>query len=246
MRYALSLLLCAIPLHAQTTGTANTVGPCSPAVTGNNNQFMIKCEGLTKLEGDKILAVMNKILANQLDTATVLKKLDEIQKTRPLNQNCPNGICAGGDITGNPTVYNAPPQRKLSAEQKNALANCLQQNPGKFTVASLANNSEAYKYAQDWYDVFTSAHWTNEQPIPIAIFTIGGGMWSGERISISGDWDVASQRALLKEGSPEKDALVCFQNANGVGGIAIPYKDKRTGTIRIDISDQPELPKTAP
>jgi hypothetical protein len=198
MRYVLFLMLCVVPLHAQTTGTANTTGPCSPAVTGNNNQFMIKCDGVSKLEGDKILAVMNKILANQLDTATVLKKLDEILKTRPLNQNCPNGICAGGDITGNPTVYNAAPQRRLSEEQKNALANCLRQNPGKFTVASLANNSEAHKYAEDWYEVFTSADWSNEQPIPIPTFIVGGGMWSGMRISISGVWDAASQTSWTR------------------------------------------------
>ncbi len=245
MKLMLALMLCAVPLHAQ-TGAAKTSGPCSPAVTGNNNQFTIRCDGVTKAEGDKILAVMNKILANQLDAGTVLKKLDEILKTRGVNQNCPNGICAGGDITGSPTVYNAAPQRRLLTEQKTALVDCLQRNPGKFTVAALANNSEAYKYAQDWYDVFTSAHWSNEQPIPIAIFTIGGGMWSGVKMSISGDWDSASQRALLKVGSPEHDAFVCFQNVKGVGARVTPYKDQPTGTIRIDISDQPDLPRPAP
>ena len=245
MRLIIFLLLFAIPLPAQ-TGNANTNGPCSPAVTGNNNQFTIRCDGVSKAEGDKILAVMNKILANQLDTVTVLKKLDEILKIRGLNQNCPNGICAGGDITGSSTVYNAAPPRRLLAEQKTALVNCLQRNPGKFTVAALANNSEAYKYAQDWYDVFNSAHWSNRQSIPIAIFTIGAGMWSGVKISISGDWDAASQRALLKVGSPEYDAFVCFQNVTGVGARVTPYKDQPTGTMRISISDESDLTKVTP
>src|ERR1700675_1441415 len=116
-----ALVLSAVPCSSQqtTTGPATTAGPCSPAVSGNNNQFTIECQGISRQQANKILGVMNRILANELDTDAVMKKLDEIVSARnSVNQNCPNGICAGGNITGSPTVYNASPQRKLSPQQK--------------------------------------------------------------------------------------------------------------------------------
>lgn len=90
MRYSLVLLiLLAIPCWSQTisTGKADTAGPCSPAVTGNDNQFRITCQGIGKEQGQKMLDILNKILANQLDPKAVMAKLDEILKA--VNPNLP-------------------------------------------------------------------------------------------------------------------------------------------------------------
>jgi hypothetical protein len=62
-----------------TTGKAETNGPCSPAVTGNKNQFTINCPGISKEQGQKMLDILNKILKDQLDPQKVMMKLDEIQ-----------------------------------------------------------------------------------------------------------------------------------------------------------------------
>jgi hypothetical protein len=82
MRFVLLLLLLAatLPCLAQTpqTGRAITTGSCSPAVTGNNNQFRITCQGITKEQGAKMVNILNTILANQLDPKVVMSKLDEI------------------------------------------------------------------------------------------------------------------------------------------------------------------------
>jgi hypothetical protein len=44
MRCGLILVvLTAVTCYSQTTGQAKTVGPCSPAVSGSNNQFTINC-----------------------------------------------------------------------------------------------------------------------------------------------------------------------------------------------------------
>jgi len=67
---------------------------------------------------------------------------------------------------------------------------------------------------------------------------IGGGMGSGLRISLSGTVDEVSQRGSLVDGSPEKHALDCMNNERIIG-VAIPYKDKPTGTIRIDVREHP-------
>lgn len=86
----LLLMLIALPCRSQkpsTTGEATTTGPCSPAVTGNNNQFNINCQGISKEQGAKMLGILNKILANQLDPEAVMAKLDEILKA--VNPNVP-------------------------------------------------------------------------------------------------------------------------------------------------------------
>jgi hypothetical protein len=80
MRCGLILsLLIAITCWSQTTttGKAETSGICSPAVTGNKNTFAITC-GIDKKQGQKMLEILNKILANQLDPNAVMRKLEEI------------------------------------------------------------------------------------------------------------------------------------------------------------------------
>jgi len=81
MKVVLLFFLCATSLHAQTSGKADTSGPCSPAVTGNNNEFRITCSGLSKEQGQKILVILNRILANELDLKEVTAKLNEISRT---------------------------------------------------------------------------------------------------------------------------------------------------------------------
>jgi hypothetical protein len=82
MRYGLILvMLIAMPCCSQTTttGQAETTGACSPANTGNNNTFTINC-GIGKEQGAALLKIVNKVLANQLDTNAVMDKLDELEK----------------------------------------------------------------------------------------------------------------------------------------------------------------------
>ena len=81
MKFGLVLaLLIAAPCWSQTraTGKAETTGPCSPLVTGSNNQVTINCKGVGKDQGAELLKIVNKILANRLDSRAVLSKLDEI------------------------------------------------------------------------------------------------------------------------------------------------------------------------
>lgn len=82
MKYGLAVFLfVALPCFAQTTtsGTAETSGPCSPAVSGSKNIFTIKC-GIDEKQGREMLKILNEILRNQIDPNAVMTKLDEIQK----------------------------------------------------------------------------------------------------------------------------------------------------------------------
>jgi hypothetical protein len=198
------------------TGPATTKGACSPANTGNANTFVIHC-GIDKAQGVELIAIMNKILANQLNPVEVMAKLDEI-------------------------LRNMHPPRRLSGTQKSEIAACLRKKPGRFSIGSIANNSEAYSYAQDWREVFISGGWEIEhKDIPIQIFVIGGGMWSGMHISIHDASPTQGQMALAN-GSPEQNLDQCLDGRNDIAGGAriIPYKDKPTGSVAIQISDQPQ------
>jgi len=57
------LILITVSCWSQTTtGKAETKGPCSPAVTGSKNTLVIKCQGLTKKQGEEILKLLNKLV----------------------------------------------------------------------------------------------------------------------------------------------------------------------------------------
>lgn len=74
----LCLLSALVPGQSPSTGTAETKGACSPANTGNKNTFNIKC-GIGKEQGDQILRILNKILADHLDPNAVMTMLESIQ-----------------------------------------------------------------------------------------------------------------------------------------------------------------------
>lgn len=100
---AACMLAFALPgLGQTTTGTAETKGPCSPAVTGNSNTFKINCAGITKEQGDRMLQILNTILSNQLKPQDVMAKLDEILKA--VNPNVPTKVyrCDGAWSTAGP------------------------------------------------------------------------------------------------------------------------------------------------
>jgi hypothetical protein len=198
------------------TGPATTKGVCSPANTGNNSTFVIYC-GIDKGQGAELIAIMNKILANQLNPADVMAKLDEILR----NMHLP---------------------RRLSDSQKTELAECLRKKPGRFSIGAIANNGEAYRYAQDWREVFTAAGWEIEhKDIPIQIFLIGGGMWSGMQITMHNASPTQGQIALAND-SPEQNLNQCLAGRNDIpgGGRLSADKDKPTGSVSIQISDLPQ------
>jgi hypothetical protein len=64
-------------------------------------------------------------------------------------QNCPNGICMGGDNNGTATVNNyAPPQRKLTKEERDKFVSDLRRScPFEVAVRAIPGNAESMEYA---------------------------------------------------------------------------------------------------
>jgi len=123
-RYAAMKLLPLFFLSAVTalsqgqTGAATTTGPCSQANTGNNNIFTINC-GIGEALGQKMLDILNKILASQVDAGAVIKKLDEILHV--VNPNLPTKtyFCDGHWRTQGPRSLSENPARSKEQKERN-------------------------------------------------------------------------------------------------------------------------------
>jgi hypothetical protein len=136
----------------------------------------------------------------------------------------------------------SPLPRRLSDMTKSELAACLKREPGRFSIMSIADNEEAYRYAEDWREVFASAGWQiDRKDIPIQTFRIVGGMWHGMRVRVHDASPAEGPTALLATGSPEENFAQCVNGRRDIptGGRIIKYKDRPTGSVSIQVSDQP-------
>lgn len=59
--------------------SSTTSGPCSPIAAQNTGSITINCPGISGEDGRKMLAILNRILSNQINPDLVMVKLDEIQ-----------------------------------------------------------------------------------------------------------------------------------------------------------------------
>lgn len=152
----------------------------------------------------------------------------------------PGSIAQIGGNGNTATINNlSSPARRLTDQEIDSLASCLRVKPGQFEIAAIANNSEAYRLAEDLSRVFKSAGWQDKAE-RIQIFMIGGGMWSGVRISIHGGWDADKKLAILNSESPEQQAASCLRGARiDGGGTIIPFPDLPSGKVRVEVSDYP-------
>jgi hypothetical protein len=77
------------------------------------------------------------------------------------SQICPGGICAGGDITGNPSVTNnfGPPSRQIHPEDREAITAILKKTPGKIQIRYLEGGDEPRQFAIDMKKILEKAGW---------------------------------------------------------------------------------------
>ncbi|HKW61255.1 MAG TPA: hypothetical protein VJN89_01805 [Candidatus Acidoferrum sp.] len=56
-----------------------------------------------------------------------------------------------------------PPPRRIPQENRAQLIRFLSGKPAKVRISALVNDPEAYRFAQDWYDVLQAAGWAIEE-----------------------------------------------------------------------------------
>ncbi len=106
-------------------------------------------------------------------------------------QICPGGICAGGDITGSPSVTNnfgsiTKLARRIPEAARSEVIAFLSQRPGKIQVSAFVSDAEAYRFAMDWYEALKAAGWQMMGDQPQSFMT-SGQPWSGVQVTFNGE-----------------------------------------------------------
>ena len=175
---------------------------------------------------------------------TTLEATNKNSARRPTIVNAPGGIPIIGNkgTVQSPTVNNyGPIPRRLTDNTKKELKDCLRKNVGRFYIGAINGNSEAYKYAQDWREVFIDAGWDVEhKDISIQQFLIGGESWAGLRFRIH-DVSTVEGKWVAADGSPEKGLTECMIGRSDIsgGGLVIFDKSYPTGSVQISVSYLP-------
>jgi hypothetical protein len=139
------LHLLASPCNSQNaTSKAETTGACSPAISGNNNQVNISCQGISKDQAAKMTSILNKILANQIDPDAVMAKLDEILKA--VN---PNKAVATYDFNGFKRVI-SPGRIEGSDGEMAAFKELVKANTSTNWKEMLSLSEAEKSKAQEW------------------------------------------------------------------------------------------------
>lgn len=164
MRYYFGFLLLLVmttSVFSQTahTGTAETAGPCSPAVTGTNNQFTITCSGVSDKLGAQLVELMNRVATNQLDAQAVMSKLD-------------------GCLAQLKVVKEQQEPWHLTALQKAQLQSTLEttllfpSTQAKITISVLPSDHNANLFGIDLMEVLKQAKWITDNNGMTSDFTI--------------------------------------------------------------------------
>lgn len=132
MRLLVLLLLSTAALAQQ---TSTTMAPCSPIAPDNNGSITINCPGISQEQGRKMLVILNRILANEIDPEVVMVKLDEIQH----------------GVTSIEKDLAETKRKEYEAEKKRRTApivkvNLVPKMPGKVDVCIISDNLIPFQY----------------------------------------------------------------------------------------------------
>jgi hypothetical protein len=204
---------------------AQSSGECSPNILANQGKVEFTCNtSLDKDTAKKLASLLSQLLRKEGNSANTVeeinRKVDELL-----------------DFVKKQT----PVPRRLTPSTKTELINCLKKKPGRFTIGALQGDGEAYKFAEDWREVFLSAGWEIEHTdIPIQIFMIGGGTYAGVRINVHDASTVQGQTELVGN-SPEHVFYQCVTvRKDIVDGTVLPNKDLPSGSVRVYVSYRPQ------
>jgi hypothetical protein len=105
-------------------------------VSGSNNTFSINC-GIGKEQGAALLKIVNKILANQLDTNTVMAKIDELVQV----------------------VKSIAHDRVMSAERLKLFTSALGTAPGGLAAVLAGSGDDGFPLARQICDAAKQEGW---------------------------------------------------------------------------------------
>jgi hypothetical protein len=143
MKLVIMLFFSSLALAQQ---SATTSAPCSPIAPDNTGTITINCPGMSKEQGQKMLAILNKILANQLDPDVVIGKLDEIEK----------------ELQG--VAKSIPRSRVMSEPHLQVFTSALNETIGGIRVIIAGSSDDVYPLAKQLCEAAKQAKWNYACP----------------------------------------------------------------------------------
>jgi hypothetical protein len=91
--------------------------------------------------------------------------------------------------------------------------------------------------------MFDASGWDTDRAknLPVQVFMIEGGMWSGVHITVHGKID-EQKRVFVDTGPAEQNLAACIMKTHNIGIAMIPSVDVPTGEAQVQISDRPKAP----
>lgn len=218
----LGITVSAFGQHPPQSFHTQSSGACSPNIISNQGLVQFTCNTSIDAEtSKKIVSLLNQILKKEGGAtnteAEINHKLDEIL-----------------------SFVRSQTPRRISDEEKVSVSACLSKYPGKVNVAAITNSPEAYRFAQDWYEIFKNAGWTIKDNM-IHNFVIGGGMFTGTQIGFRGEWIDTTKQYRIDENSPEASLVGCLKDRQiAGGGSLIGHMDTPTGEVSVMVGPQPQ------
>ncbi len=220
MRYIpILLFLIIVPCSSQTTtGKAETIGYCSPAVTGSSNQFTITCQDIPDKLRVQLVDLLNLVAKNQSNAAVMMTKLD-------------------GCLSGVNQIIEKETPRHISAEQRKTLLQALAQFKGQ-RLGTVVNTSKRdnREYFGQLKDALVAAGWVvYEQGVMIA-----GAEPTGIVITVREEDEAQpAVQALLRTLGAAGIAPVQFQyQPAGEPDNKFPFGRIKPGEILLQVGDK--------
>lgn len=211
--------------QAPKQGAASAKGTCGVAHSGNGDTIIIKNCGIGAEQGEKIIVLLNKVLASG-DQHAVTLQLDHLLSTlsQPLqSQNNSGGInVEQGTIGPNSPIVNSPItigdlKKTIAQEQVPGLVQFLSSAPTKLRVViGVDQYSGSHPFPSDFYDLLNKSGWPMrfEGLGNVQVFSDPRKMHPKAAVSIFGETPPEGEPKSLKAPDPRFYICAVLQNLN--------------------------------
>jgi hypothetical protein len=134
-------------------------------------------------------------------------------------------------------IPTGPPPRRIPPEKRDELIKYLSERPAKVSISATASDAEAFRFAQDWFEVLKAAKWTIVDD-GISTLIVGGQPSVGVVISMRGESVAANEVFQV----PKTEPAAYIGQAMASLKVALTgqrYPDMEAGTIRLAFFARP-------
>ncbi len=132
----------------------------------------------------------------------------------------------------------APSPRRIPPEHREELIRYFSTKPSKVRIEVIANDGEAYRFTQDWYEVLKASGWTIEED-RISTFISAGQPLFGVNVKFRGELLLPNQTVQAPTTEPI-GYIIAAMNALKVAFAGQRLPDIAEGLVILDFHTRPQ------